>query len=221
MRMTRVIWFILCIALFPTLSRGQQSPIETYQTLLTQLKGGDTTIDFQALRYAYSETPQYNPYRNISQLRNAMFAAGNRSEYAKALEAAEAILELNYTNIDAHMVSYVSYRETGNAAKAEFHRAVLSGLCDSIAKSGNGKSPETAYVVIAVDEEYAFLREKGFKVTSQALIAAGGPTIGGPTDALATAELGTSKKAPTVYFNIAKPAAWFARSMGSTTTGTP
>ena len=67
-------------------------------------------------------------------------------------------------------VEAVADRELGDTGKADFHRAVLNGLIDSILKSGDGKSPKTAWVVISVHEEYVVLQVLGFKPSQQSLL---------------------------------------------------
>ncbi len=72
------------------------------------------------------------------------------------------------------------------------------GLVESVLASGDGKSPQTAFTVISVGEEYAILRALNLRVESQALIE-------GHIDALTVeGEHGES----TIYFN---PAAHFRR----------
>ena len=71
------------------------------------------------------------------------------------------------------------------------------GLMASVAASGDGKSPETAYKVIAVDEEYTFLNHIGAKLKSQAL-------KGGHYDEMAVNWNGADT---VIYFDAAIPMA--------------
>lgn len=91
-----------------------------------------------------------------------MFEELNKKDYPAALKDAEAVLESNYVNIDAHYVALAANQEMGAMDKAEFHRTIFRGLINSILSSGNGKSPETAWVVITVHEEYVVLSALGF-----------------------------------------------------------
>jgi len=176
-----------------------------YESLLAQLKAGDTTIDFQALRYAYAETAQYHPYGNGGAAPDA-FKALQAGDLDKALAEANEILATNYVSIDAHFVCAAVYNRRGDAVKAAFHKAIFQGLRDSIARSGDGKSPASAYVVISVDEEYAFLGIAGLRVTMQSLLH----SDSGPVDAMSV--LDAQQNAQTVHFNISRPFAALERS---------
>jgi len=103
-----------------------------------------------------------------------MIIALNAKEFAKAIEQADVVLANEYVNIDAHVVESAANRELGAMEKADFHRAVWHGLIDSILKSGDGKSPKTAWVVISVHEEYVVLQVLGFTLSQQSLLHQGG-----------------------------------------------
>jgi len=53
--------------------------------------------------------------------------------------------------------------------------AVFIGLVRSVLGSGDGKSLETAFVVIAIDEEYAVMAALSLRLVSQALVNLGEP----------------------------------------------
>ena len=80
------------------------------------------------------------------------------------------MLENEYVNLDAHFVAYIANREMGDSVKAEFLKAVFRGLIDSIRNSGDGKSPEKAWVIISVHEEYVMLRVMGLRPSGQSLV---------------------------------------------------
>jgi uncharacterized protein with GYD domain len=50
---------------------------------------------------------------------------------------------------------------------------VFYGLLSSITSSGDGRSPETAFRVVSVHEEYSLLQEIGAKVEKQSLVRGG------------------------------------------------
>lgn len=139
----------------------------SYQDLVAKVKGGDTSIDFKALRIAYTQTAQYNPYGKDENI-PLMFEALHAKEFAKALEYAQSVLEKNYVDIDAHYASLAAYGEMGNNDRSEFHRSVALGLIDSIA-TGDGSSPESALQVIDVREEYIMLNIAGLETQKQTL----------------------------------------------------
>jgi hypothetical protein len=160
---------ILFFTLLPIISTAEVAPSE-YATLLAVLKGGNTNIDYGRLRVTYMESPEYKNAKDTTKEEKAMEVALGAKDYAGALKNAEAVLSNEYVNMDAQFVAYVANKETGATDQAEFHRAVFHGLVDSIFKSGDGKSPEKAWVVIKVHEEYVILRVLGYRPSEQALV---------------------------------------------------
>lgn len=178
----------------------------TYGLLLARLKGGDTSIDFQAIRYAYAESPEYSPYANGGGAGEALKAL-NEKNFDKAIAEAQKVLDTNYLSIDAHYVMAWAYKERGDEQKHAFHLAVYRGLRDSIARSGDGKTPATAFVVISVAEEYTFLGMAGLSVKGQALLN----TDSGPIDAMTVAD--EAGKTQVVNFNISRPFGALSRQL--------
>ncbi len=142
-------------------------------TLLAKAKAGQP-VDWQELRFAYAESPDFDLLGTKSiEARKAMNAAFRAGDYAGALAQANLILDQNYVDVDAHFVSELVNSKLGNADEAAKQHAIMIGILRSI-RTGDGKTPETALTVIAVSEEYSFIRALGLSRTEQALISAGG-----------------------------------------------
>ena len=171
-----------------------------YATLLASLKAGKTDIDYTRLRLSYMDSPEYKAAKDTSKSETAMFEELDKKDYPAALKDAEAVLESNYVNIDAHYVALVANREMGATDKAAYHRTVFHGLIDSIRNSGDGKSLETAWVVINVHEEYVMLRALGFRPSQQSLVNQNGHSY--DVMKVKNAEDGTEQ---TFYFNVDIP----------------
>ena len=120
------------------------------------------------------DSSEYKHAKDTSDDEKSMEKSLRDKDYGKAIEEAEKVLASEYVNLDAHYVEFVSYRELGQVDKAQYHRAVFKGLIDSILHSGDGKSPETAWVVISVPEEYVVLGVMGYKPSEQSLIGKNG-----------------------------------------------
>ncbi|MGA3135810.1 MAG: DUF4919 domain-containing protein [Terracidiphilus sp.] len=161
MRPILAILGLLAVAALPPAFVAQDKPSE-YATLLASLKAGKTDIDYTRLRISYMDSPEYKAAKDVSESEKAMTEALNKKDYPAALKQAEAVLDSEYVNIDAHYVALVANREMGATDKSEFHRTVFGKLIDSILNSGDGKSPEKAWVVITVHEEYVILNVLGF-----------------------------------------------------------
>ena len=199
--------FLLLFA--PLASAQPQSPAKSsYEVLLERVKKSDASVDFKELRLAYTETSTYSPYGGDAESRRTMFDALKTREFDKALQNAETVLAKNYLDIMGHFGCFVSHRELAHADKATYHKFVFEGLLNSIKNSGDGKSEETAFVVITVDEEYALLNWLGLRPTGQALIHKDGHNY----DRMTMTDSKTNDTI-TYFFNIDKPFNWLGNSL--------
>ena len=197
------------IIVFASASAQQNPPPKNrYEVLLEKLKNRDQSLDFKDLRLAYAETSAYNPYGSDKESQKAMFAAIKASQWNEVLKQSAAILDRNYLDINAHFGALLANRGKGVTDKAEFHRFVARGLIDSIRNSGDGKTTETAFVVISTDEEYALFSVLGLRVTAQALINEKGHNY----DKMTTVDPKTNETV-IYYFNIDKPFNWLGNSL--------
>jgi hypothetical protein len=160
---------VLLALLLPVAAARGENPSE-YATLLAALKAGNTHIDYTRLRLSYVDSPEQKNAKDVSDSEKAMYEALQAKDYPTALKNANAVLDSEYVNLDAHFVAYVAHQHLGAAEPAEFHKTVFKGLLDSIRNSGDGKSPKTAWVVISVHEEYVLLRFLGFNPSGQSLL---------------------------------------------------
>jgi hemerythrin len=171
--------------------------VSEYAGLRDKVKSGDLSIDFQRLRISYVDSPEHRQAKDTDDQKKRMIQAINAKDFTKALKNAEAVLDSDYSDMDAHFAEYIAYRETDDSKQAEFHRSVFDGLIKSILNSGDGKSEETAYVVASVPEEYVVLRVMGLQIRNQSLAHNGGHSY----DVLEVKEP-KSGKTSTLYFNV-------------------
>jgi hypothetical protein len=203
------IWLCLLMLMIGVNVAGQQTPPakNRYEDLLERVKQGDQSIDFKELRLAYTETSTYSPYGR-SDDRGLMFQALKAKKFDKVLESAEKILASNYLDMNGHFGCFVAHRELGHADKAAYHRYLFEGLLNSIRKSGDGKTPETAFVVISTDEEYVLFNYLGLRPTGQALINEKGHSY----DKMTAVDPKTNETV-VYYFNIDTPFNWLGNSL--------
>jgi hypothetical protein len=182
---------------------AQEKSKPSFDTLLEQVKKSDPKADFLRLRMAFTETKQYDPYGEDLKTRGAMSEALEKEDYAKAAELAEKIMKEKYVDLRAHLVASRAYSALKKEEQAKYHKYVFDGLLQSILKSGDGKSPATAYVVIGTDEEYVVLGASGIRRTAQALIGEKDQKF----DRVDGIDL-ESKERVTRYFNITRQFSW-------------
>ena len=201
MRQTLAILCLLAAAVLPVAAQSQPSE---YSMLLAALKAGKTDIDYARLRLSSMDSPERKAAKDTSKSEKAMFEDLDKKDYPAALKEAEKVLDSEYVNIDAHYVALVANREMGALDKAEFRRSIFRGLIDSILHSGDGKSPEKAWVVISVHEEYVVLRALGFRPGEQSLMNQNGHAY--DVMKVKNVEDGTEQ---TFYFNVDIPFAHY------------
>jgi hypothetical protein len=147
-----------------------------YQSLLAAAKRGDQSTDWRALRLAYAESADFDllGVRTIA-LRKKMFAALQAEDFPGAARAAQRLLDVDFVDLDAHLVGELAYGKLGDAAQAKFHHDAVLGLMGSIC-TGDGQTPATAFAVISIGEEFEALRVLGLHRTQQTQLEENGHT---------------------------------------------
>lgn len=92
--------------------------------------------------------------------------------------------------------------------RAGFHKFMAEGLLKSIKASVDGKSPEKAFEVISINEEYGLIRSLGLRPIGQALMEDKGRRY----DAITVVDPKTNEESK-IYFNIDKPFNWQSRKL--------
>lgn len=184
-------YLCLLLLLFVGAAAAQEGD---YASLVERARRADPQLDFVALRSAYVALPGYSGYAapDVSSLYKAM----NRSDWPATRQAGEALLESCYLDLDAHYALMVVAEETGDEAARAQHDYMLTGLSKAIRNGHDGSSPEQAYSVLSVGEEYAVCRVAGWKVQNQSLISNEGKTY----DVLSVRDL--DGRTFDVYFDI-------------------
>lgn len=200
---------LLLVHLPATPSRAAEGATERYKALLEAAQQGDKPVDWQSLRFAYADSEGFDLMGVAAMAhQEAMFKAFQAGDWPAVLEKAQTILKTTFVSIDAHVMSDIAYRQLGEPAKAETHFRAAKGLIDSI-RTGDGRSPETAWSVIAVWEEYSIMRILGLQPSKQSLIQTNGHSY----DAMEVVD--EKGKAFTLYFLIDRVLAAQAKLLGT------
>lgn len=204
--MFRSIVMAVCWSLAVSVAAAASEP---YDGMVARLKSGDAAVDYRALRDAYAESAGYQPYgATRDELKRALHDAFNAQDCPKVLIDADRVLNEIYIDIEAHLLSARCFERGGEQAKAGFHRAVAKGLMDSIVASGDGKTPKTAFVVVAIDEEYAVLSALRWRLVEQALIDDDGHSF----DRMSV-KSANSDETTVLFFQIDRPMKWLSHSL--------
>ena len=171
--------------------------------LVAQVRGGDTAVDYTALRDAYAQSAAYDPYgEKTRDDHKAMFARLSDGDCPAASDAAARVLAVNYVHASGHFIRWVCAMKDGRERDGQFHRAVLTGLMKSVTGGRDGRTPASAFSVVSVDEEYALLRFFRLHPGRQQLVHADGSMF----DLLEFS--GDDGRRGTWLFNIDRPQRW-------------
>ena len=142
-------------------SADQASAASTYAALLKRVQRGDMTVNFQTFRLAAALMYPPDPVATASMKEQGERATFKRLMDAgstqEALDAANRALDHNYASLAGHLDAVLACNKLNKPAEAAVHRRILNALLDSIQRSGDGKSLETAWFVVTIPEEYIFL----------------------------------------------------------------
>lgn len=81
----------------------------------------------------------------------------------------DALLEIAPLDHDLHQWLYAYWTYRSDERRAEVHARVLQALSENAGQEGDGGSPETAFVVGSVAEEYRIVRDLGLEMILQEL----------------------------------------------------
>ena len=143
-----------------------------YTEMGTKLRGGDTDVDFSALRRAAVAEPHYNGYDQLDA--RAARAALDAQDWKRLVALCDQQLAHDYLDLNAHLLETVADEKLAQPELADVHRRIVRGLVGAILAGGDGRSGQTAYHVIGVDEEYFLLGVLHLKSQKQSLVMQGG-----------------------------------------------
>jgi hypothetical protein len=143
---------------------------DAYSKLVARAEAGDTTVDFKAMRFAWLDSIARKRATDTRDTTRTMWQAVQANDAPKVRAAAEKIIAITYTDIEAHKFRRQACAVLNDTACSAHEHFVEFGLLDSIIKAGDGKTPATAWVVAEVSEEYVIMRLVGYHPGMQQLI---------------------------------------------------
>lgn len=151
---------------------------DKYSDYVKQLESGNTNIDYKDFRYSFIESEQFKiasiKSSEIDDLKKVMYTQMDKSNYSEVIKITKKILSIDYTNLTAHKILRQTYKIVNDTANAEKYKTIQFGLLNSIIKSGDGKSCDTAWPVIQVSEEYFILQMLDAELQQQSIDNSGG-----------------------------------------------
>ena len=186
------------------------SSLYFYPSLIERFHWFDATLsseDYKYIYYGNIYNDNYNPYGESDNEKkfNKIFKEG---KYDEAIPYGEEVIKENPVNLEILLKMLLCHHQLGNMETAQNYANVYFPLLSVIYGSGDGKSIETAYVVIKVPDEYVILHDLELTMTTQTLI--------GSTDKLTIntkeqKQKKGKKKIKSLYFNVSKPFEYLQR----------
>lgn len=208
---------LLVTALSAAVLAAAPAPAKSYAELVAQAESGDAATDFTALRMAYSQSPDYDPYGSATGEKFAvLWPAFKARDCAKVLAVSDEMLKADYTLASVHVIRSECFRLTGDRDRDAREEMIGRGLANSLRASGDGKSTKTAIVVVTMSEERFMLVALGLREEKQSLINDGGHVydlIEGANEA--------ADGPKTAFFNVDALFAGMARKFQKTGSPTP
>jgi len=143
-----------------------------YSALVAKFKRDEgLSTDFDAIVRIYPLTTNYSPYANVEQAQKLLaFESMEQQDWDACLNATTLILEENYTSLTGHYGAMVCHSELGQNDLSQYHNLMLHGFMDAIWRSGDRRTPATAFYITSTNDLYAFVQLNGLMATSQSLV---------------------------------------------------
>jgi hypothetical protein len=126
-------------------------------------------IDFGKLRRSYFEATRGDRLSSTDrEAERQLDAAFDAEKWDEVVKLADVILKANFTRARAHVMKAYAQNKLGQDPR--FHATAGHGLVESILATGDGRSPETAYPVFFIEEEYDVLKHERLRKERQDLI---------------------------------------------------
>ncbi|MBN1379203.1 MAG: DUF4919 domain-containing protein [Gammaproteobacteria bacterium] len=121
---------------------------------------------------SYTDTSAYKLYSDSEpKLVNPVLGALSINDCDRGLASASDLLDLNFVSLTGHYAAMVCNLKLNMEETSRYHQYILKGLMESIGNSGDGRSPESAYIVISASELKTFIQLIGLKIESQSLLS--------------------------------------------------
>ncbi|TAL68884.1 MAG: DUF4919 domain-containing protein [Bacteroidetes bacterium] len=153
-----LIFIFISISFAEQTKKPDFSKLPKYEYLLKRLKKGDMEINYFDFRMSFTKTRDYKPLNPaLDSLRKKMIQNLNSKEYKNAVTLADSILKQEFVDMYAHYTCYYAFSALGDSVNAYYHEFIMDRLLNSIVESGDGKSKESAFLIINSNEEYFFI----------------------------------------------------------------
>jgi hypothetical protein len=163
-----------------TIAFAQESKIEIptfidkYSKYVDQLENGDLNIDYTDFRNSFLDSKQLRrKAMNYDSLKKLVYTEIKGKNYQEVIKLTKAMLSIDYTSMFAHKYLQQKYKILGDTVNEKKYHDIEFGLLNSIVRSGDGKTCETGWHVIQIEEEYFILNMMGAQMQTQTISRGG------------------------------------------------
>ena len=142
-----------------------------YPLLIERFLDFDTSFTETEFRYIYYGSiysDYYSPYRT-SDNEKRFIEKFNQKKFEEAITYGNEVLKENPVNLRFLFRMFICYQELHDITTAYQYASMYYPLLNVILHSGDGRSKQTAFVVVSVSDEYVILNELELTWTTQAL----------------------------------------------------
>ena len=137
-----------------------------FYELAEQAADNPASADFASLRAAYVAGDAYRPLKHITRQKLMQITDGV-TDFAEVVRTCQDILKSNPLDLEARMMLAHAQEKSGAGPAAEKSHAFAERMLDAILATGDGKSFETAFPLVAENEAWTVMRVFGIKARSQ------------------------------------------------------
>ena len=175
------LYILSALLLFQTMFVfGQDTKIQIpnfndkYSEYVKQLESGKVDIDYVDFRNSFLESKQFSKKStNYDSLKKQVYVEIKNKNYQGVINLTKAMLSIDYTSMFAHKYLQQTYKILGDTTNRNKYHDIEFGLLYSITKSGDGKTCETGWHVIQIEEEYFILNMIGADLQKQSISSSG------------------------------------------------
>jgi uncharacterized protein DUF4919 len=131
------------------------------------------SVDFDRLRAEFGGRSDFVELCERDRPLHRLAELVTQKDWSAILVTSEPWLQRCPVDIDAHLIRAVALKELKRFTESEHHLNWFRGLVDSVLTSGDGRTPQTAFVVISVAEEYSILRVLRVRPKRHATLSSG------------------------------------------------
>lgn len=147
---------------------------DKYSEYVKQLESGKLDIDYVDFRNSFLESKQFSKKgTNYDSLKKQIFVEIKNKNYQGVINLTKAMLSIDYTSMFAHKYLQQTYKILGDTTNRNKYHDIEFGLLYSITRSGDGKTCETGWHVVQIEEEYFILNMLGANLQKQSTSSGG------------------------------------------------